>query len=100
MQDLCEIYEIKMAHGNTTELRKHLCSKHPNEYFVLFPKEEQKEKKQQTTATSTSRVTIPELFSAKFSSSNSEDNLESAIVDWVAIKYLPFNFFNDDTEVF
>ncbi|CAH0560635.1 unnamed protein product [Brassicogethes aeneus] len=43
-------------------------------------------------------VTLPMVVNT---SVKPKDNLESAIVDWMAKKYLPFNFFNDeDTQNF
>ncbi|XP_018371317.1 PREDICTED: uncharacterized protein LOC108766485 [Trachymyrmex cornetzi] len=92
---LCKSREkkIKMTGGNTTGLNRHLKNVHPTIYEEIF-----------RTPVSSYRVTdlFQKISSSKFDSNISTDgNLTQQqfnvmTVKWMAKKYLPFSFFDDN----
>ncbi|XP_033220573.1 uncharacterized protein LOC117175112 isoform X2 [Belonocnema kinseyi] len=67
--------EIKMADSDTSGLKKHLLKEHPTEYEVTYL---QSKSTQQTDEISFS-----------------QEEFHKKLVEWLAKKYLPFNFFDD-----
>ncbi|CAH0559358.1 unnamed protein product [Brassicogethes aeneus] len=87
---------IKMKSGNTKGLKYHLSKNHPTEFSMFFGKDNKKSSKQQKTIAEIFSFESEKASSKRTPTPNTPQYFEK-YVKWISIKYLPFNFFDDES---
>ncbi|CAH1954524.1 unnamed protein product [Acanthoscelides obtectus] len=88
---------LKMKNCGTSSLRRHLQAKHTRVYENIFGKSSPPKSEAEASASSNRRSTITNWLEKTTSCSENfqQDKFQKLLVEYIAQKYLPFNFFED-----
>ncbi|CAG9825832.1 unnamed protein product [Phaedon cochleariae] len=93
--------QIQMKNANNTGLKRHLFARHQKQYHEIFP-EVEAAAIAEAKKSGSRQGNIKEMFNFDLQNQSkkppaiTQKKFEEKLVEWIAVKYLPFSFFDDD----
>ncbi|CAG9814001.1 unnamed protein product [Phaedon cochleariae] len=93
--------QIQMKNANNTGLKRHLFARHQKQYHEIFP-EVEAAALAGAKKSGSRQGNIKEMFNFDLQNQSkkppaiTQKKFEEKLVEWIAVKYLPFSFFDDD----